>query len=248
MVGRCTHSGLARVTDVERAGAITVESSCTSATRRRGSGTYYARRHTFTLDSPGWVTIDLANSASNPSRLDTYLILLSGHGGGGTQIDSDDDSGNSTDSRLADIFLEEGQYTIEATTYRTTATGHYRLRVDATVTGLKPRYDAYAGRELVVKFQTGSFVPTASVPASGLTATASRSGSTASLSVTPSRTGTLGVNLSFSRSAEASGSSSRSTRSVGARAAAAFGTYNITFSSTCPAGQKPNPNPPAGTC
>ncbi|WP_420624134.1 hypothetical protein [Candidatus Poriferisodalis sp.] len=143
------HLGTLATGRVERTGTITADTACTSATRSSGSGTYYTRRHTFTLDSPGWVTIDLANAASNTSRLDTYLILLDGHGSAGTQIDSDDDSGNRNDSRLADIFLQRGNYTIEATTYRTTATGNYNLTVDATVTVSRVKFLAQSRVRLV---------------------------------------------------------------------------------------------------
>ena len=238
------HLGTLASGRIERAGTITAAIECTSATRRKGSAAYYARRHTFTLDSPGWVTIDLANSPTNSSRLDTYLVLLSGHGGSGTQIESNDDGGPGTDSRLVDVFLQRGEYTIEATTYRTTATGNYDLRVEATVTGLQPSYDAYAGKELVVEFETGGFTPTASVTGSGLAVSATKSGTAASLSMTPSRTGAFSVTLSFSRP---SGSGARSTWTAAARTVAASSAV-IPVNSTCPAGQKTNPNPPAGTC
>ncbi len=123
------HIGLLKSGTVTRSGTITNDTACTTAHRGR-SGTYYTRRHTFALDSPGWVTVDLKNAASNADRLDTYLILLKGVGTTVTVIDTDDDSGDRTDSRLADTFLQAGTYAIEATTYRTGTTGNYTLTVD----------------------------------------------------------------------------------------------------------------------
>ncbi|WP_419554778.1 hypothetical protein [Candidatus Poriferisodalis sp.] len=243
-------------------GTLAATDGCTSTRhpRKTATSTYQARRHTFTLNSPGWVTITLESAATNTQRIDTYLVLLRGHtpDGTGTYITHNDDAQNAAshglhwrDSRLVDVFLQPGHYTIEATTYHahsttnpTRTTGDYDLTVEATLTGLQASYDAYAGQQLTIGFETGDFTPTATVPVSGLAASATKSGTTASLTVTPSRTGAFSVTLSFSRP---SGSSARSTRSATARAAAAASTV-VPVNSTCPAGQKPNPNPPAGTC
>ncbi|WP_419553278.1 hypothetical protein [Candidatus Poriferisodalis sp.] len=96
--------------------------SCTTANRVSGS-TFYARRYTFTLASSGWVSIDLEATGTGTNALDTYLVLLGGHGSGGSPQASDDDSGTGDDAQLADVFLTAGDYTIEATT----ATNGYRL-------------------------------------------------------------------------------------------------------------------------
>jgi hypothetical protein len=104
---------------VTRSGTIARNAACTSAPHPadpRGAGTHYAQRYTFSLDSPGWVTVSLDATSTSTSRLDTYVVLRKGHGDTGTYLDSDDDTGPSTDSLLADVFLQPGNYTIEATT------------------------------------------------------------------------------------------------------------------------------------
>ncbi|WP_419551641.1 DVUA0089 family protein [Candidatus Poriferisodalis sp.] len=243
-------------------GTLAATDGCTSTRhpRKTATSTYQARRHTFTLNSPGWVTITLESAATNTQRIDTYLVLLRGHtpDGTGTYITHNDDhrSGYGThglNSRLVDVFLQPGDYTIETTTYHahstnnpTRTTGDYDLTVEATLTGLQASYDATVGRELRIDFETGDFTPTASVPVSGLAASATKSGPAASLSVTPSRTGAFSVTLSFSRLSGASDRGTRSTRSATPRAAAAA-SYVVTVDSTCPAGQVPGPHP-NGTC
>ena len=259
-----TPLGALTATTATITGTLAAADGCTSTRhpRKTGSSVYQARRHTFTLTSPGWVTITLESAATNTQRIDAYLIILRGHtpDGAGTYITHNDDAANASrhglhwrDSHLADVFLHPGSYTIEATTYHAHSTtnparttGDYNLTVDATLTGLQASYDAYAGREFTIEFDTGTFTPAATVPGSGLTASATKSGTMASLSVTPSRTGSLGVTLSFSRISGASSSSTRSTRSATVRSAA-VGTYAITIDSTCPAGQIDSPHG-NGTC
>ncbi len=112
---------------VTRSGTIAADSKCTTANRGR-SGTYYTRRHTLTLSGPAQVTIDVGNDPANTARLDTYMVLLDGHGTTGDVNASDDDGGPGTDSRIAKK-LPPGDYTVEAATYRSAATGRYRLKV-----------------------------------------------------------------------------------------------------------------------
>ena len=151
------HLGLLRSGRTNRSGAIAADAACT--TTHRGSGTFYVRRHTFTMGSPGWVTVNLKNANGQYStRLDTYLILLKGTGATATVIDEDDDDGHRNDSRLTDIFLQPGTYTIEATTYRPGHTGHYRLDVNATV-GVVPC------TEDLGKLEAGRYVRTGTVAA-----------------------------------------------------------------------------------
>ena len=87
------------------------ESGCVlPAGRRSGNGTYYAKHYTFTLTDTARVTIDLTSDEN------TYLFLLSGHGPDGAKL-RHDDGGDGYDSRLSDVSLTAGDYTITATTY-----------------------------------------------------------------------------------------------------------------------------------
>ena len=118
--------------EVSREGRITRDSKCVSVRRLDypgDSGTHYARRHTFTLDSPGRVTFGL--NADNPNQLDTFLLLLRGHGADGTAVGGDDDSGPSSDALLSGVKLAPGEYTIEATTSEPGDSGGYELSIDA---------------------------------------------------------------------------------------------------------------------
>ena len=108
-------------------GAIAADSKCTTANRGR-AGTYYTRRHTFTLSGPAQVTVDVGNDPANRPRLDTFMILLDGHGTAGDVNETDDDGGPGNDSRIAKK-LPAGDYTVEAATYRSAAAGRYRLKV-----------------------------------------------------------------------------------------------------------------------
>ena len=94
--------------------------------------TYYARRHTFSLDAAASVTIDLADADTDAESLDTYLVLLArGDAGAVARLDADDDSGAAGgDSRLADSGLAAGGYTIVATSFGPGRTGDYTLSVD----------------------------------------------------------------------------------------------------------------------
>ncbi len=135
------HMGTLGVGTTTRTGTVAAVSGCTSPQRRRDGGTsgsYYARRHGFTVSSPLRVQIDLASAATNTSRLDTYLLLLEGHSADGTGavLGRNDDvgSGHGThryNSRLAGVELAPGDYTIEATTYGSRRTGDYTLTVVA---------------------------------------------------------------------------------------------------------------------
>ena len=116
-------------------GMITADAQCTSL-QRHGIvfpiATQYARRHTFSLAGPATVTIDLAAAGASVHRLDLFLMLLGEHNAGtGAILHADDDSGEfGNDSRLADLDLAGGDYTVEATTYSAGATGSYSLSVD----------------------------------------------------------------------------------------------------------------------
>ena len=83
------------------------------------------------------------SSASNPSTLDTYVLLLRGHGTNGQVInrnDNDSSRPGTTNSRISRQTFGPGKYTIEATTSLPGHTGIYDLivsaRLAANVTGL----------------------------------------------------------------------------------------------------------------
>ena len=115
----------------KRSGAIAADADCTTANRQpRSRDSYYTRRHTFTLTGPAQVTVDVGDDPANAVKLDTYALLLEGHGADGTVIGRDDDGGPGTDSRIAKK-LPAGDYTIEAATWGSSRTGGYKLTVEA---------------------------------------------------------------------------------------------------------------------
>ena len=117
-----------------RSGTIAADAMCTSPQRTTSSAVYYALRHSFELANRAVVTIDLEETSSISTTLDTYVLLLEGSGGGGagTVLGRNDDRvSGETDSRIADKTLAPGRYTIEATTYAARRTGRYTLTVTA---------------------------------------------------------------------------------------------------------------------
>lgn len=104
------------------------KSGCDSTNRANR----YAHYYQFTLSAPHTMTIDLSSDDT-----DTYLLLLSGAGKNGSVLDRNDDVGSAgarrTDSRLTRV-LAAGTYTVEATTYGSSAVGDFTLSLDATLT------------------------------------------------------------------------------------------------------------------
>ena len=114
--GGCTNDlGVVSGT-VERTGSWT--GSCLSVYYRGGE---YARYYSFTLEESASVTIDLTSSS-----VDTWLVLYSGTGTGSEPLESDDDGGGDTNSRIR-RQLVAGTYTIEATTFLGGVTGVFTL-------------------------------------------------------------------------------------------------------------------------
>ncbi|MCY4579238.1 MAG: leucine-rich repeat domain-containing protein [Chloroflexi bacterium] len=130
------------------------DADCESVTSRhmlidsgRGNGPHYALYYTFTLTAPANVTVTLDSDDQ-----DTFLYLLEGKGTNVAEIGAldmrhyNDDHGNhqDTDACANDGTLEEydscitkslaaGDYTLEATTYNSRATGSFTL----TVSGIR---------------------------------------------------------------------------------------------------------------
>ena len=93
------------------------------ASRRSTDLTYYAKHYTFNLLRAAEATIDLT------SDQDTYLFLIQGDRPGGPEMRHDDDGGVSYNSRLSDLSLQAGDYTVSASTYRAERTGEFDIRV-----------------------------------------------------------------------------------------------------------------------
>ena len=168
---------------------------------------YYARRHTFTMATAGWVSLDLEAAGSGPHGLDMYLLLLYRHGSGGAERARDDNSGTSGNAQLADLFLAAGTYTIEATTATAGATGGYRLSIDADFAAQAPDQppdiDADVGQTIT---RTWSYLPAdatatvQSVTPDGLDATVFADQGSATLTATATRTGDYTVTVAYTAS------------------------------------------------
>ena len=137
-------------------GSITQDTRCTSSLRSSSSSTCYARRHTFALDAPGWVTVDLHSDPAQSPRLDTYLVLS------GDSLDRpirNDDARDTShgryyyDSRIGPLLLPAGDYVAEATTYGISDTGGYTLTAEVTATGLTEDHTATVGAPKTVTFR-----------------------------------------------------------------------------------------------
>ena len=111
------------------------DSGCVLPEGRMGrSGTFYAEHYMFRLLFDAVVTIDLTSST------DTYLFLLEGYGAHGDEVDRDNDGGAGSNSRLANLSLAAGGYTVVASTYQRERTGEFEVSLEAyvplTVSGL----------------------------------------------------------------------------------------------------------------
>jgi hypothetical protein len=201
-----------------RSGTVTADRACNSAERHRASrdsrrkGVYHAKRHTFTMPNPGWVTVDLLGAVSDERRFNTYLNLLDGHSPLGDVIGSDNNSGLYSDARLVEVFLEAGRYTIEATTAKPGRTGDYTLTINVDFT---PRAETQPTRLSVKKGATirrswpyGPAAATVTVAApDSLGATVSRSTTTgskgsATLAATPTRIGKFTAKVTYTNGSD----------------------------------------------
>ena len=177
------------------------ESGCVlPAGRRSGNGTYYAKHYTFTLTDTARVTIDLTSDEN------TYLFLLSGHGPDGAKLRHDDDGGDGYDSRLSDVSLTAGDYTITATTYGRERTGSFEVQLQAyiplVVTGLDESYDGTFGEMWSFGFTyepAAAVVSVKSVSPPGPTLNSYAHSGFAGLADIPTHTGTHTVTLAFTQ-------------------------------------------------
>ena len=98
-----------------------------SSDQRSGS---YARYFSFTVEQDSSVTIDLtapdSDSDGDPDT-DTYVYLLEG-GRDGDEVERNDDGGTDTNAQLK-ATLKTGDYTVEATTFGSGATGSFTLTI-----------------------------------------------------------------------------------------------------------------------
>ena len=127
------------------------ESGCVLPEGRMGrGGVFYAKHFMFSLLFDAVVTIDLTSSDEN-----SYLVLLEGYGAHGDEVDRDNDSGTGRNSRLANLSLDAGAYTVSASTYDSKRTGSFEVSLDAvlplTVTGLESSYRATVGEEFLAR-------------------------------------------------------------------------------------------------
>ena len=128
------------------------ESGCAlPAGRRLGSGAYYAKHFRFSLLFDAVVTIDLTSSDE-----DAYLFLLEGYGAHGDEVDHDNDSGTGRNSKLSDLSLDAGAYTVAASTYHSERTGSFEVSLGAvvplTVTDLDSHYSVTVGDAFSANF------------------------------------------------------------------------------------------------
>ena len=118
---------------VSASGVIGQDAGCVSSQRDPGSsGTYYARRHVFTLGAPAVVSISVDDA--NSSGLVPYVLLLAGRSvdGSGTVVaqasGSSDSFGRVIPATLRYLLLPAGTYTVEATTSASEAAGDYTVQ------------------------------------------------------------------------------------------------------------------------
>jgi len=166
-----------------RSGTIAADRGCVTVNRLSGVSaqrarryTFYARRHTFALSGPALVSVEVGDDPADRAKLDTYLVLLDGHGTDGKVLGRDDDGGHGTDSRVA-RKLSAGRYTIEATTWGSGHAGRYRLSVHA-------RYDkqvAIAGLADVAESGVGAVAVAAGFTVTPATAACTASPATATV-------------------------------------------------------------------
>gem|GEM_PF-4233469 len=195
---------------IARTGTLST-ASCVSDKRTPSSGTFYADRYTFTMATAGWVSVDVEGTGAGAGKLDTYLVVLYGHGSGGVERSSDDDSGGDGDARVADVLLAAGRYTIEATTASNGAVGGYRLRVQGDFAVRAPdqpsRTIATVGQQTARTWAhqpPTAAVTVQSVTPDGLDVSVVSDDGQATLTASPTRAGDYTVTVAYTASGHTS--------------------------------------------
>ena len=169
------------------------------AGRRSGSDKYYARHFTFTLSEDAEVTIDLESDDQ-----DTYMFLLDGHGPDGTVVTEDDDGGvgnRGRNSRLTNLALDAGKYTVTASTHDPTRIGSFSLAVLGVI-GLQKSHRATVGDVFSTGFRyrpRDAVLKILPVTPSGLSLTRVPRNGSVGVAGTPTRADTYTVTLEFSQ-------------------------------------------------
>ena len=207
--------------------------SCLSKQRLAGSQTtFYAHRYTLTLATSGWVSVDLEPTDTGNDALDTYLLLLDGHGSGSAVLHSHNNlHGDAT--QLDDIYLTAGTYTVEATTALSNSTGGYRLTVKGDFAfrsdDLPATLTATVGQTAKHRFDYLPHDATVTIAAADpqtLAASVAALHGTAVADITPRKAGNTDVTVTFIASGHAS-------------------TETVTVTSYCQSGYRPSPD---GAC
>ena len=138
---------------VPHRGAIAADARCTSSQRDALEGftadrltdlglagdlVYYARRHRVTLPDDAWAVFEIG--ADDSRYLRPYLVLTRGHADGGTGTVVARAGGTGARTQIGPVFLEAGDYTVEATTAAAFQHGGYTLTAEITATGLAASY------------------------------------------------------------------------------------------------------------
>ena len=106
-------------------GIVARDADCTSSLRDpQSSATFYARRHTFSLDAPA--TVSVSADDAPPGSLRTYLVVADASG---TVVGRDAGDSRYKSSSVDRVLLGAGTYTAEVTTYTAGGTGGYTVRV-----------------------------------------------------------------------------------------------------------------------
>lgn len=182
-------------------GQTSADGGCLSVNRGPVRGRrYFAHRHTFTLEAPTWVTVELVGGkrTKGSGSFDTYLRLIDGHSidGAGRVRASSDDIGDENgsyrrDSRVEAGRLPAGKYTLEASASAHDDTGAYRLDISAvTVHGLSSSLHAPHGQttEFVFEYRPAD-AEVAMAGDVGADVTVSAAAGSGVLKVTPDRPG-----------------------------------------------------------
>ncbi len=227
------------------AGTVAAVQGCTSTHRGSQTSRPSARWHTFTLDAPAWIDIDLAKANSSP--LDPYLLLLSGHQNTGAVLHHDDNNGTATAAQIHDKYLEAGDYAIETTAATHTgvaSTGDYTLTVTVPIHGLPQQIDATVDEQTTVNFNYWPTNARIAAESQELAVASSGSGGSHSMMVAPDRARSHAVSVHMNSSTAPRSGTAGAARGATARSSHQAGTtrtFPATVTSSCPTGKVQSP-------